>query len=153
MILEKLTESKNSLLMALYWGGPVDHYTFDMIQGLSSELKHRGHQAVISRILESWPWNPDILIVFRKEDAVKCINKDKPFFFMINDETLLNDCREQNFEEYREIDDNDCKEGSIIGGILGAGLALSSSRGKDRFWAVPAGGTAGALIGCQVDGG
>ncbi len=53
----------------------------------------------------------------------------------------------------RKIDDNDCSEGSFIGGILGAGLALSSSRGKDRFWAVPAGGTAGALIGCQVDGG
>tara|TARA_A100001388_G_scaffold276410_1_gene264101 strand:+ start:558 stop:914 length:357 start_codon:yes stop_codon:yes gene_type:complete len=52
-----------------------------------------------------------------------------------------------------EIDDNDCSEGSLIGGILGAGIALSSSRGKDRFWAVPAGGTAGALIGCQVDGG
>tara|TARA_B100000459_G_C8411656_1_gene129191 strand:- start:64 stop:417 length:354 start_codon:yes stop_codon:yes gene_type:complete len=52
-----------------------------------------------------------------------------------------------------KIDDNDCKEGSVIGGLLGAGLALSSSRGKDRFWAVPAGGTAGALIGCQVDGG
>ena len=51
------------------------------------------------------------------------------------------------------VDDNDCSEGSVIGGILGAGLALSSSRGKDRLWAVPAGGTAGALIGCQVDGG
>ena len=51
------------------------------------------------------------------------------------------------------IDDNDCSEGSVIGGILGAGIALSSPRGKDRFWAVPAGGTAGALIGCQVDGG
>ena len=53
----------------------------------------------------------------------------------------------------QKIDDNDCSEGSVIGGILGAGIALSSSRGKDRFWAVPAGGTAGALIGCQVDGG
>ena len=52
-----------------------------------------------------------------------------------------------------EIDDNDCSEGSLIGGILGAGIALSSTRGKDRFWAIPAGGTAGALIGCQVDGG
>ena len=52
-----------------------------------------------------------------------------------------------------KIDDNDCSEGSVIGGLLGAGIALSSSRGKDRFWAVPAGGTAGALIGCQVDGG
>ena len=56
-------------------------------------------------------------------------------------------------ERAEKIDDNDCKEGSFIGGILGAGIALSSSRGKDRFWAVPAGGTAGALIGCQVDGG
>ena len=56
-------------------------------------------------------------------------------------------------ESAEKIDDNDCKEGSVIGGLLGAGLALSSSRGKDRFWAVPAGGTAGALIGCQVDGG
>ena len=56
-------------------------------------------------------------------------------------------------EKAAKIDDNDCKEGTVIGGLLGAGLALSSSRGKDRFWAVPAGGTAGALIGCQVDGG
>lgn len=51
------------------------------------------------------------------------------------------------------VDDNDCSEGSVIGGLLGAGIALSSSRGKDRFWAVPAGGTAGALLGCKVDGG
>ena len=50
-------------------------------------------------------------------------------------------------------DTNDCSEGSVIGGILGAGLAISSSRGKDRWWAIPAAGTAGALIGCQVDGG
>ena len=56
-------------------------------------------------------------------------------------------------ERAQKIDNNDCSEGSVIGGILGAGLALSSSRGKDRLWAVPAGGTAGALIGCQVDGG
>ena len=55
--------------------------------------------------------------------------------------------------QVEKIDDNDCSEGSLIGGILGAGLALSSSRGKDKFWAVPAGGTVGALIGCQVDGG
>ena len=56
-------------------------------------------------------------------------------------------------EKAKNIDDNDCSEGSVIGGLLGAGIALSSSRGKDRFWAVPAGGTAGALLGCQVDGG
>ena len=53
----------------------------------------------------------------------------------------------------QKVDNNDCSEGSVIGGLLGAGLALSSTRGKDRWWAVPAGGSAGALIGCQVDGG
>ena len=53
----------------------------------------------------------------------------------------------------RVIDDNSCKEGSIIGGLLGAGITMSATRGKDRWWAVPAGGTAGALIGCQIDGG
>ena len=52
-----------------------------------------------------------------------------------------------------KVDNNDCREGSVIGGLLGAGLALSGTRGKDRWWAVPAGGSAGALIGCQVDGG
>ena len=36
---------------------------------------------------------------------------------------------------------------------FGAGIAMSATRGKDRWWAVPAGGTAGALIGCQIDGG
>ena len=53
----------------------------------------------------------------------------------------------------KKIDNNDCREGSFLGGILGAGFALTNSRGKDRFWAVPVGGTAGALIGCQIDGG
>ena len=56
-------------------------------------------------------------------------------------------------EKVKSFDDNDCSEGSVIGGIIGTGIALFSSRGKDRLWAVPAGGTAGALLGCQVDGG
>ena len=50
-------------------------------------------------------------------------------------------------------DNNSCKEGSIIGGLLGAGVTMSATRGKDRWWAVPAGGAAGAMIGCQIDGG
>ena len=50
-------------------------------------------------------------------------------------------------------DNNDCSEGSIIGGLLGAGLTMTGSRGRDRWWAVPAGGAAGAMIGCQIDGG
>ena len=50
-------------------------------------------------------------------------------------------------------DNNDCSEGSLIGGLLGAGLTMGNTRGKDRWWAVPAGGAAGAMIGCQIDGG
>ena len=53
----------------------------------------------------------------------------------------------------QQIDDNDCSEGTLLGGILGTGLAISGSRGKDRWWAIPAGGAAGAMIGCQIDGG
>ena len=53
----------------------------------------------------------------------------------------------------QNTDNNDCTEGSVIGGLLGAGLAISSSRGKDRWWSIPAASSAGALIGCQVDGG
>ena len=56
-------------------------------------------------------------------------------------------------EKAQKVDNNDCTEGSVIGGLLGAGLALGTTRGKDRFWAVPAGGTAGVLLGCQIDGG
>ncbi len=50
-------------------------------------------------------------------------------------------------------DTNDCSEGTLIGGLLGAGLATTGSRGRDRWWAIPAGGAAGAMLGCQIDGG
>jgi len=77
--------------------------------------------------------------------------KSNPGYVKSYEVDVVIPCGDQNKAE--KIDDNDCSEGSVIGGLLGAGIALSSSRGKDRFWAVPAGGTAGALIGCQVDGG
>ena len=53
----------------------------------------------------------------------------------------------------QNVDTNDCSEGTLIGGLLGAGLATTGSRGKDRWWAIPAGGAAGAMLGCQIDGG
>ena len=56
-------------------------------------------------------------------------------------------------KQNKNKDENDCKEGSILGGVLGAGLTMSSTRGKDRWWAVPLGATAGSLVGCQIDGG
>lgn len=52
-----------------------------------------------------------------------------------------------------EYDNNDCSEGSLIGGLLGGGLAGFGSRGKDRWWAIPTGIVGGAMVGCQMDGG
>ncbi len=52
-----------------------------------------------------------------------------------------------------KIDNNDCSEGTIAGGILGGGLATAISRGKDRWWAIPAGVIGGSIVGCEVDGG
>ena len=52
-----------------------------------------------------------------------------------------------------KTDNNDCSEGKIAGGILGGGLATAVSRGKDRWWAIPAGVIGGSMAGCQIDGG
>ena len=52
-----------------------------------------------------------------------------------------------------KLDNNDCSEGTIAGGILGGGLATAISRGKDRWWAIPAGVVGGSMFGCQIDGG
>jgi len=52
-----------------------------------------------------------------------------------------------------EFDNNDCSEGTIAGGLLGGGLATAISRGKDRWWAIPAGVIGGSMVGCEMDGG
>ena len=52
-----------------------------------------------------------------------------------------------------KVDDNSCIEGSVIGGLLGAGAGAALSRGNGRWIGVPVGAAAGALVGCQVDGG
>ncbi len=52
-----------------------------------------------------------------------------------------------------EYDVNDCSEGTVIGGLLGGGLAGFGTRGKDRWWAIPTGIVGGAMVGCQLDGG
>tara|TARA_B100000427_G_C15381867_1_gene539322 strand:- start:258 stop:659 length:402 start_codon:yes stop_codon:yes gene_type:complete len=56
-------------------------------------------------------------------------------------------------ETHREVDDNDCSDGKIAGGLLGGGLAAAISRGDGRWWAVPTGIVTGAMIGCDIDGG
>ena len=52
-----------------------------------------------------------------------------------------------------KFDNNDCSEGTIAGGILGGGLATAISRGKDRWWVIPAGVIGGSIVGCEIDGG
>jgi len=51
------------------------------------------------------------------------------------------------------VDDNSCLEGSILGGIAGAGAGAALSRGDGRWWAIPLGIVGGSMVGCQVDGG
>ena len=51
------------------------------------------------------------------------------------------------------VDDNSCIEGSILGGLLGSAAGAALSRGDGRWIGVPVGGAAGAMLGCQVDGG
>ncbi len=82
--------------------------------------------------------------------------RESPGYVRSWTETIEVPCELNGSTEYKKVDDidnNDCKEGSLIGGLLGAGLTMSGTRGKDRWWAVPAGGAAGAMIGCQIDGG
>ena len=54
---------------------------------------------------------------------------------------------------YENVDTNDCSQGTIAGGLLGGGLAGFGSRGKDRWWAIPAGIIGGSMVGCAMDGG
>ena len=49
--------------------------------------------------------------------------------------------------------ENSCKEGTIAGGAIGAGIGMATAKGKNKWWAVPTGGAVGAIIGCQIDGG
>ena len=70
------------------------------------------------------------------------------------EETVEVPCPNSTKSTFNEkFDNNDCSEGSIAGGILGGGLATAISRGKDRWWAIPAGVVGGSMVGCQIDGG
>ena len=83
-------------------------------------------------------------------------NQSSPGYVKSWTETVEVPCDGSNSATIRPAipqDTNDCTEGTLIGGLLGAGLATSGSRGKDRWWAIPAGGAAGAMLGCQIDGG
>jgi len=84
--------------------------------------------------------------------------KDSPGYVESWTETIEVPCKTSRSSQYstpisKDVDNNDCSQGSLIGGLLGAGLSMTGTRGKDRWWAVPAGGAAGAMVGCSLDGG
>ena len=61
--------------------------------------------------------------------------------------------RRQVIERVQEVDDNDCTDGKIAGGILGGAAGAALSRDEGRWWAIPLGVVTGSAIGCDIDGG
>jgi len=51
------------------------------------------------------------------------------------------------------VDDNSCIEGAVLGGLAGGAGGAVLSRDEGNFIGIPLGVVAGALIGCQIDGG
>ena len=66
--------------------------------------------------------------------------------------TPENTTRTRVYDEY-EVDDNDCTDGKIAGGLVGGGLGAAISRGDGRWWAIPLGAVLGSRIGCEIEGG
>ncbi len=81
-------------------------------------------------------------------------NRSNPGYVKTWEETVEVPCKNHSPNSKKPIiDTNDCSEGTVAGGILGGGLATAISRGKDRWWAIPAGIVGGSMVGCQIDGG
>ena len=56
-------------------------------------------------------------------------------------------------ERHYEVDNNDCTDGKIAGGLLGGAAGAALSRGDGRWWAIPLGVVVGSKIGCDAAGG
>ena len=86
-------------------------------------------------------------------------NKENPGFVRSWTEKIAIPCQPVTTSAHTQThpiqsaDNNDYKGGSIIGGLLGAGIGGAISRGNGRWIGVPVGAATGALLGYQVDGG
>ena len=87
-------------------------------------------------------------------------SEDNPGYVKSWKETIEYPCNEpdtrtrrQVIERQYEVDDNDCTDGKIAGGILGGAAGAALSRDEGRWWAIPLGVVTGSAIGCDLDGG
>ena len=87
-------------------------------------------------------------------------SEDNPGYVKSWKETIEYPCntpdkgtRRQVIERVQEVDDNDCTDGKIAGGILGGAAGAALSRDEGRWWAIPLGVVTGSAIGCDIDGG
>ena len=53
----------------------------------------------------------------------------------------------------RNVDDNSCIEGALLGGIGGGALGGTLATQENWIWSVPLGIIGGTLVGCEIDGG
>ena len=87
-------------------------------------------------------------------------SEDNPGYVKSWKETIEYPCNEpdtrtrrQVIQKMEEVDDNDCTDGKIAGGILGGAAGAALSRDEGRWWAIPLGVVTGSAIGCDIDGG
>ena len=87
-------------------------------------------------------------------------SEDNPGYVKSWKETIEYPCNEpdtrtrrQVIERQYEVDENDCTDGKIAGGILGGAAGAALSRDEGRWWAIPLGVVTGSAIGCDIDGG
>lgn len=80
----------------------------------------------------------------------------QPGYVRSYSEEVATDC-DHNHPPFRDQvireDNNDCRQGAVLGGIAGAALGAGLSRDEGNLIGIPLGIVGGALVGCQLDGG
>ena len=79
--------------------------------------------------------------------------RENPGYVTSWEEDIEIPCERKKTVYQQKVDDNDCTDGKIAGGLLGGGAGAAMSRGDGRWWAIPLGAVVGSKIGCDIDGG
>ena len=79
--------------------------------------------------------------------------RENPGYVTSWEEDIEIPCERKKTVSQQKVDDNDCTDGKIAGGLLGGGAGAAMSRGDGRWWAIPLGIVVGSKIGCDMDGG